>query len=593
MIPLLFKVNATEFVPGKNIGIFDQAISCEVTEEINGAFELHMEIIQNDPNLSNIEIGSIILARPNQTSGNQAFVIEQIVKSIDGKIEIYATHIAQYRAKLIPVKPFTATSLADTLTKIPTYSAESNPFTFATDKTVATNFVLSEPRSMRDLMGGVEGSILDIYKGEYFYSNFDIYLYNRRGRDVNIKVLYGSNMTKYVQTDEFNWSQSITGILPYYKKTENDTETVVVGDVQYSDYVDYYSYKKTIPYDFSMDFGETVPTKAQLNARAVSMLQDKGLPTVSINVSFEDLSTLPMFRSLYDNVENLQLGDTVNVINSQYNTNFKSRIRRLEYDVLMDRYNTIQIGDKVETINDAISGVLVTENTNEFISYSAGSGIDITNNVISAKAGTGISVSGGTISNVFNTLANPDLDEITYNYQGHGYGCTNAPTGESGNGQICVIARPQGDYVTQLYFPFNSTRIYIRKRNNGTWGDWVILANGYLPGDSITNSNSANNFLIVIGYLRTATSISFTIPLGKPVGASVTGVSFSSLTINVRNSSGNTIVNNIDVANNSNYTISAKLSASGINIALTIPSTSVTVSVPVSVLIGNMTATFS
>ena len=350
MIPYLFKANSTTFDSGF-IGRFDNALSCNVVETLNGAFELNMQILNNDPNLENMAVGSIIVAKPNQTYGNQPFIVEQLVKHIDGTIDIYAVHMSQHRAKLIPVAPFTATSLADALSKIASNSQETNPFTLSTDKTVATGFSTDVPKTLRDIMGGSEGSLIDIYGGEWFYNNFDLMLLNRRGRtDSNLKVLYGSNMTEYVETDEFSWSQSYTGILPYYK----DENTLVVGDIQYGDYVTYYPYKKTIVYDFTDKF-DTTPTKAQLEAKCVSFLAGKGLVHVSIDVSFEDLSTMPQFSDLYQNTEYIQLGDTVEVINSAYNTQFRSRVRSLDYDVLLERYNTIKIGDKSQTINDVIS----------------------------------------------------------------------------------------------------------------------------------------------------------------------------------------------------------------------------------------------
>ena len=415
MIPFLYKANSTSFVSGF-IGRFDNALSCNVVETLNGAFELHMQILNNDPNLENMEIGSIIVAKPNQTFGNQPFIIEQIVKRIDGTIEVYAVHMSQHRTKLIPVSPFTATDLADTIDKIAANSLEANPFTITTDKSVATSFKLEVPKTMRELMGGSEGSIIDIYGGEWLYNNFDLMLMNRRGRtDSDLKVLYGTNMMEYVETDEFSWSMSYTGILPYYK----DEENLVVGDIQYSDHVDDYAYHKTIAYDFTDRF-DSVPTKAQLETVCQNFLNGKGVFHISIDVSFEDLSTMPSYEYLYENAVNIQLGDTVEIINSAYNTQFRSRVRTLEYDVLLERYNTIKIGDQTATINDVIgdtfpdikqgggggggsyiagNGIDITDNVISS-KLTAGSGIDIINNVISSKltAGTGISISNNAIS---------------------------------------------------------------------------------------------------------------------------------------------------------------------------------------------------
>ena len=355
MIPILYEANATDFTKA-GLGQLSRVVDCKVRENLNGTFELYMDILRDDPLFSAIDVGAIIVAKPNQTQGNQPFVIEQINKSIDGLINIYATHIGQYRAKLIPIKPFNATSLADTLNKISTYSAETNMFTFYTDKTVSSAFSIKSPRSLRELLGGKEGSILDVYGGELFFDNYNVYLFTRRGRkSENINIMYGDNMTDYTQTDVFSWSKSITGVLPYYYKKDNTSETYVEGDIQYSDYVDYFTYHKTIPVDFTDKFANETPTKAKLNLFGSDYVKKSGMPQVSIEASFEDITTLPLYNPIKREIDVLQLGDYVNVINNEYNVNITTRIRELEYDVLLERYTTINIGDETETINDVIS----------------------------------------------------------------------------------------------------------------------------------------------------------------------------------------------------------------------------------------------
>ena len=363
MIPILYKANATDFTKA-GLGQLSRVIDCKVREGLNGTFELNMEILRDDPLMPSIEIGAMIVAKPNQTQGNQPFVIEQINKGIDGVISIYATHIGQYRAKLIPIKPYTATSLADTLNKINANALEPNPFTFYTDKSVSTGYEIKEPRSLRELLGGVEGSILDIYGGELLFDDYDIYLFNRRGRkSESIKIMYGDNMTEYNQEDVFSWARSITGVLPYYYKKDQNGDVYVQGNIQYSSYVDYYTYHKTIPVDFSEKFNDTTPTRAQLNAVARDYINNRGLPQVSIEASFEDITTLPLYNPIKSQIDVLQLGDYVNVINNEYNVNITTRIRELEYDVLLERYSKISIGDATETINDAINGAVDRNDT--------------------------------------------------------------------------------------------------------------------------------------------------------------------------------------------------------------------------------------
>lgn len=332
-------------------------LSCNVVEELNGKFELNLQLLNSDEYINYLKIEAIILVKPNTTSQIQPFVIEQISKDIDGLINVYATHIAQYRTKLIPIAPFKATNLNDAINKIKTNSLESNPFTFLTDKTVNTPYVLNEPKAFRSILGNEEGSIIDVYKGEYYWDVLNIKLLTKRGRDNQLSVVYGKNMVTYQENDEFSWSNSITGVIPFYKSEDDENnEVLIVGDVQYSKYAVFFPYKKTIPYDVSDKFDE-IPTKADVEMEGLKYVEGRGYPNKNIQVSYEDISTLPQYKNIYNNINTIELGNDVLVINNNYKTQTKTRIRELDFDVLLERYNNITIGDAVTSINEAISDI--------------------------------------------------------------------------------------------------------------------------------------------------------------------------------------------------------------------------------------------
>lgn len=353
MIPCIYDQSATTFET-LGIGPLMNTISCNVVESLNGAFELNMQISKSDKYFKDIHVGSIIVAKPNMTENNQAFVVESISKDIDGVVEIYATHIAQHRAKLIPILPFTANSLANTLTQLVSNAQEINPFTIETDMTSTATFKQVIPHSMRELFGGVEGSIIDVYGGEYSYDNFKITLNRRRGSDNGVRVMYGVNMTEYLQQDSFSWTQSITGVLPFWY---SETDGYVKGTIQRTTNADSFPYKKTITLDCSNDFQEK-PTPTQLNDFARSWLNGKGNTAINIETSFEMLSQDARFNRLYENIDFVRLGDTVHIVNSEYDVSYESRIIESNFDVLLERYNSLTIGDKQSTINDAIGDTI-------------------------------------------------------------------------------------------------------------------------------------------------------------------------------------------------------------------------------------------
>lgn len=88
MIPVLLKANAVDFST-YGIGVLADCISCEVTEERNGAYELVLQYPVTGRNYGELSSERIIKAKPNDTADDQAFRIYRITTPIDGVVAIY------------------------------------------------------------------------------------------------------------------------------------------------------------------------------------------------------------------------------------------------------------------------------------------------------------------------------------------------------------------------------------------------------------------------------------------------------------------------------------------------------------------------
>ena len=171
MIARLLDSNATDFTVA-GISLTD-AISCKVTEERNGVFDLEMVVATTTPYYEELEVGKLIIAKPNHTQSLQAFEIYEITRPILQRVTVRAHHIS-YRQSFIPVKPFSCTGITATLQGLLTNAMESSPFTFTTDITNETStYNQIAPASMRSRLGGVEGSVLDVFGGEYLWNNYE------------------------------------------------------------------------------------------------------------------------------------------------------------------------------------------------------------------------------------------------------------------------------------------------------------------------------------------------------------------------------------------------------------------------------------
>ena len=183
MKPILFAANATTFT-SNGLGRLDP-VKCVVTEERNGQYELECVVPVESPHYSDIANNMILGVVPGDGATLQAFRIYQITEPLNGLVTISARHLS-YDLSYNTVMSFTAASVTSALLGLVTNSVETNPFTMWTDKTTAANFKVTVPQTFRSLLGGQQGSILDIYGGEYEFDNWTVKLWNNRGSDTDV-----------------------------------------------------------------------------------------------------------------------------------------------------------------------------------------------------------------------------------------------------------------------------------------------------------------------------------------------------------------------------------------------------------------------
>ena len=349
MKPILFPSTATEFKT-QGLGVLTDAISCTVTEERNGAFELTMQYPDTGVHFDEITDRCIIYAIPSPYRAPQPFRIYRITRPMDGIIMVYAQHIT-YDLSGVPLNPFTAINAPDALSKLSLNAAVDSPFTFWTDKATVASFAVSTPSSTRSVLGGSSGSILDVYGGEYEWDGFTVRLYGHRGYDNGVVISYGKNLTDIEQ--DRNISNVATGIYPYWTNAEG---ALVTCDPKIVNAPGTYDFTRVVPVDFSNDF-ETQPTPAQLRARAEKYVEDNkiGIPKTSITASFVQLEQFPEYEDLAL-LEKCDLSDTVTIRYPQLGVEAKAEIVKIETDVLLERYNSVEIGDVRTNIADTIVG---------------------------------------------------------------------------------------------------------------------------------------------------------------------------------------------------------------------------------------------
>lgn len=222
MNPVLFSPNSTVFNTN-GIGRLTP-ISCTVTEERNSIFELDMTVKIGCNHFEDIKQSAIIIAKPSPGRSPQPFRIYYVSRPIGGKVKIKAEHLS-YWLNYIPVMPFsTLNGAQNALNGFRTNAAESCPFTFWTDIASSASYLITAPESIRHYLGGVRGSIIDVFGGEYEWDGYTVKLHKSRGALRDVTLRYGKNITDLKQ--EENIANTFTGVCPYWQSTEGQLVTL-------------------------------------------------------------------------------------------------------------------------------------------------------------------------------------------------------------------------------------------------------------------------------------------------------------------------------------------------------------------------------
>ena len=158
---------------------------------------------------------------------------------------------------------------------------------------------------------------------------------------------YGKNITDITQEEEI--SNTVTGVVPYWSNMDQTDVLTLTEKAVYSQYAGNYPYHLTVPLNLS-DKWEGKPTEAQLRAAAESYVNKTGLglPKVSIDVSFVALWQTEEYKDIAP-LERVNLGDTIKVHFEKLGIDTTARIVGVDYNVLKNRYNKVQVGSAKST----------------------------------------------------------------------------------------------------------------------------------------------------------------------------------------------------------------------------------------------------
>nr|UWG75345.1 MAG: hypothetical protein [Bacteriophage sp.] len=363
MRPILFNKNEQSF---DTYGLGELNVTKgTVTRERNGNYTLYAEIPVNDPMVAILQKEMKLKADAGLRTKNQTFEISRVVKDSSNIVKIYGQHISH---KLEYMALRNATAFAGSA-----YSALAiwkgaliGDLRFDVWSDIPTTgkgvFDISKMENARQALGGVEGSILDIYGGEYEFDNMTVRLHKQLGRTAPTVLEYGRNILS-AESDE-TIESSYTSVLPFATYTPDrpegstdDSQPDPVTVTLPEDYVDskykaLYAHRRIKIVDFSNEFksdskNKDIPTPDKLRKLATDYMERNaiGKPKINIKIEYADLArTLDYADRGW--IEEVELCDIVPVYYPQIGlTDETLEITTITYDFVNERNESVEFGD--------------------------------------------------------------------------------------------------------------------------------------------------------------------------------------------------------------------------------------------------------
>lgn len=363
MIPRIYDNSFTTY-ESNGLGLLVDAISCQVEEESNGDFELTLVYPSDGSFFYALKQDNLIKADASDSLKGQLFRIDTISKPLNGQVTVYAKHISFDLAKNSLNEDINERNInCENAGKHMLQKSDADSrFSIESNIEMLGNYSMDRKTDCLSAIAGTRGSLIDTFGNgpKLLRDNFTISVLNRRGKDDNTLIAYKKNITGF--TLEEDYSEIINIIKPYATVTDEEgnessiyideigvkTSRYVEGDIIKSQWI-----------DFSDKFDEDeTPTKEKLKNLAEKYFNDNScdLPKMTYKIEFQPLSQTEEYKEDgLDELEHIGMDDSVYIANSKYKIRDQARVIKTTYNVLADKYISIELGDPKTTLGSIIN----------------------------------------------------------------------------------------------------------------------------------------------------------------------------------------------------------------------------------------------
>lgn len=358
MIPIIYEKTETAFT-SNGLGRLRDALDVKVTEERNGVYELTAVVPVDGAGYDLLKPGRYIAATHDDNGETQPFYIVGWSRPINGLVEVHAVHLS-YKLTGQTVWATGVNSLTAAFNLFRNISG--TPFQYVETFTASGYMAAADgvPRTVRQMIGGVEGSVLDTYGGELEWNRWSVILHKSRGTARELVIRYGVNLLDY--QEETDYQEAYTSCVPFWVGMDGVNNVVVRGSRVDSGAASYSGTRIVVPLDLTDKF-EDKPTAAQLESMAATVMRSRSpaLPSQNITVDFFRLQETPEFADLAG-LLTCRLCDTVQILFPRYNMRGRFKIVKVVWDVLAEKYASMELGNLSTSLAEALGVSTTAEN---------------------------------------------------------------------------------------------------------------------------------------------------------------------------------------------------------------------------------------
>ena len=368
MNPVLYRADEHSFRTF-GLGEISDAYKVTVTRERNGNYDLYIKYPVNGRFASIFKEEMKIKSDAGKRTKWQTFEINRIVKNSSEHIEIYARHISM-RTSDIALKPIVKASNITAEAALRLWKDNlvgDDVFDVSSDIQTTGNisWEVDKVGSARKALGGVSGSILDVFGGEYEFDNNLIILHKQMGRKAPTVLEYGRNLLSV--EEERLLGGNYTSIYPFARYTPSsdgsseESKEVLVTLPEHiidSPYLKLYAKRRISLVDFSSKFDDKhPPTAEKLRSLAQSYIKSNniGAPKISTEVSYVDLSQTLDYQD-FGVMEEVELCDIIPLYYPQFDiTTTTEKVVKVVYDVYTDSNEEITLGTIGQSLSSSMT----------------------------------------------------------------------------------------------------------------------------------------------------------------------------------------------------------------------------------------------